>query len=46
MHKLVAHRSVTTQTIPPDIRELEDERLLARYHGGVSIPPRAGLPAA
>lgn len=29
---------VTTQTIRRDIRELEDARLLARYHGGVSIP--------
>jgi DeoR family glycerol-3-phosphate regulon repressor len=29
---------VTTQTIRRDIRELEDARLLARYHGGVGIP--------
>ena len=30
--------SVTAQTIRRDIRELEDARLLARYHGGVGIP--------
>ena len=29
---------VTTQTIRRDIRQLEDERLLARYHGGVGLP--------
>jgi DeoR family transcriptional regulator, glycerol-3-phosphate regulon repressor len=29
---------VTSQTIRRDIRELEDARLLARYHGGVGIP--------
>jgi len=28
---------VTTQTIRRDIRQLEDERLLARYHGGVGL---------
>src|ERR1017187_10592462 len=28
---------VTAQTIRRDIRELEDEGLLARYHGGVGI---------
>lgn len=30
--------TVTTQTIRRDIRELEDARLLARYHGGVGTP--------
>lgn len=29
---------VTAQTIRRDIRELEDARVLARYHGGVGIP--------
>ncbi|MEF9388047.1 DeoR/GlpR family DNA-binding transcription regulator [Ralstonia pseudosolanacearum] len=29
---------VTAQTIRRDIRQLEDERLLARYHGGVGLP--------
>ncbi len=29
---------VTTQTIRRDIRELEEARVLARYHGGVGIP--------
>lgn len=29
---------VTVQTIRRDIRQLEEEKLLARYHGGVGLP--------